>query len=214
MKKTITALALMFSTTSVYAQTIGQAVDDDKEVTVVEPVKKVPEIKSAAIDDESFELGAYVGFISLEDFDTVSIVGASGNYHLNDRWLLALAYGKSSAPEASFEDVVGGDFVKDRDSGFQYLSLLGAYEFLEGRSFWGQGRKLSTHLYADFGLENVNFAGESDIGLVFGATYKLVLNDWLTADLRMRDHVVSRSFLGEEKTTQNLELVFGLSALF
>lgn len=202
------------ATTLAQAQTIGEAGQEPKEVTIIEPVKKTQEIKSAAIDDEHFELGGYAGFISLEDFNTVTLLGLSASYHINDKWRINVEYGQSAAAEASFEEVIGGDFVEDRDSGFQYLSLLGSYEFLQGRSFLGRSHKFNTHLYADFGVESSSFAGETNTGAVIGATYKLVLTDWLSADLRMRDHIVTRDFLGESKLTQNIEASFGLNALF
>lgn len=197
---------------SAFGQTIG---DSSKEqINIIEPTKKPNDIKNAAIDDERFEAGGYAGLIALEDFNAVSITGIHISFHLTPSWVLTAAYGKSGAPEASFEEVLGGNFVEDRDSGFQYIAVLGGYELYEGRSFRGKNKKFSTHLYLDAGIENVEFIGETNTGFVMGASYKIVINDWLTSDLRMRDHIVKRSFLEQNKITQNLELSFGLSALF
>ena len=210
----VSVLSVCLGAPLVHAQTIGDVGKEDHDVTVIEPVKKAKEIKSAAIDDERFELGAYLGVISLEDFNTVSMLGLSASYHVFPKWILSVAYGKSGSPEAAFEQQEDGDFVEDRDAGFEYVSLLGSYQLLEGRSFLGVNKKYSTHLFVDAGVEDVTFAGESQTGVVFGATYKMVLTDWLTTDLRMRDHVVERTFLGDEKTTHNIEMVLALQALF
>jgi outer membrane beta-barrel protein len=197
---------------SVIAQTIGEV--GKPQVTVIKPKKEPAEVKSAKIDDEKFELGAHFGLLSLADLNTVSVVGFSASYHINERWLASLAYGKSGAPRAQFEEVDGRDFVVNRDAGFQYLAAIGSYEVIEGRSFFGKNKKFNSHIYLDFGLENVDFMGESQVGAVLGVNYKLVFTDWLTGNLMFRDHIVDRTFLGESKLTQNIEMAFGFSALF
>lgn len=195
-----------------HAQTIGEA--GKEPVTVIKPKKEVEDIHIAAIDTERFEVGAYVGLMSIADFNTVSVSGISASYHIHSKWAIVGLYGRSGDARASFEGEVGGSFVPKDERSFRYIALLGAYEFNRGRSFIGRKFKMNTHLYADFGLEKVSFATESPTGIVFGARYKLVITDWLTADLGMHDHFVKREFLGESKNTHNLELTLGVQGLF
>lgn len=204
--------SVIFIPTSLPAQTIGDT--NKPQVTIIKPQKEQKEVKSSKIDTEKFELGVYTGILSLEDFDAVSVTGISAGYHINPKWMASVSVAKSAAPKASFEQTVGGNFIKDRDSGFQYMAIMASYELAEGRSFRGKMTKLSSHIYLDVGLENVSFLGEDNIGAVLGLNYKLVATDWLTGNLTFRNHIVERTFLDENKTTQNVEAAFGLNILF
>ncbi len=207
------SIAIAYFTPVVSAQTtIGEA--SGESVVAISPKKAVPEVKTAKIDSERFELGAYLGMLSIEDFDTVSVYGISLNYHINSRFLLAFNYGQSDEAESSFEEVLDADFLANREDGFQYTSISGGYKLFDGRSYLSKRRKYNSHIYVLTGVENVEFGGESNMGLVLGANYKVVFTDWLTADLAFKNHIVQREFLDEDKTTQNLEWVIGVNALF
>lgn len=214
MKKTwVITTALLFCGTNVcFGQTIGNM--GNKQVTAIEPKKKVTKVNSAKIDTERFEVGVYGGFLSIEDFDSNALVGIDGSYHINAHFLVNIAYAKSDGARASFEEQEGGDFIQDRDEGFTYLSVGGSYNLFKGRSFIGAKRKYDSYLSIDGALENVTFAGESNIGFALGATYKTVLTDWLTSNLRFKNHIVQREFLGTSQLTQNLELSLGFNVLF
>ena len=199
----------------VYSQTtIGEASEKDKQVTVITPKKQVPDIKTAQIDDEKFEFGVFIGLLSIEDFDTNTVNGFSVNYHINPRWLANFSYGQSGEANATFEEVLNENFVRDREDGFQFTSISAGYRLFSGRSYLNKNLKFNSHVYLGAGVESIDFAGESDIGAAFSMTYKVVLSDWLTSDLIFRDHIYQRDFLGDSKTTQNLELSWGLNVLF
>lgn len=216
-RSVIILLAGLGLSSVVTGQTIGEISGQDPEksaVTVIEPETDVEPVQVAKIDTERFELGGYVGSISIADFNTVLMTGVSASYHIGDRYMASIAYGKSGEPEASFESNVGGNFLPDRDQGFQYVATYGSYRLFDGRTFFGSSKKFNSHIYLDAGLDSVTFGGESNIGLVLGVQYKLVLSDWLTGNLIFRDHIVSREFLGEDKLTQNIEFGLGFNALF
>lgn len=199
------------------AQTIGEISGQEPEkstVTVIEPHSEVEPAQAAKIDTEKFELGAFAGIISIADFDTVAVTGFSASYHISEAFMASVAYGKSGEPEASFERNVGGSFLPEREKGFQYVSAYGSYRMFDGRTFFGSSKKFNSHIYFDAGLDSVTFGGESNIGLVLGTQYKVVVNDWLTGNIIFRDHIVSRNFLGEDKLTQNIEFAIGFNALF
>ena len=192
--------------------TIGEA--SGESVVAISPKKAVPEVKTAKIDSESFELGAYLGFLSIEDFDTVSLYGLAFNYHINSDFILAINLGQSEAAESSFEELLDSEFLPNRDDGFQYTSVAIGYKLFHGRSYLSKKLKFNSRLYVSGGLENVDFGGETNLGLVLGLTYKVVITDWLTGDLNFKDHIVQREFLDQDKTTQNIEFALGFNALF
>ena len=199
----------------VQAQTIGEA--SGKKITVITPKKEVEQVDSAQIDEERFEIGAFVGSLSVQEFDTVFLAGITGSFHINSRFMASLRYGQSNPVEASFERFNEGvNFVPDRDDGFRFVALEGSIKISETRSYLGKRDryKYSSRLYFDLGIENVQFAGNDEIGFSLGLNYKVVVTDWLTANLIFKDHIVEREFLGEDKLSQNLEISIGFSGLF
>lgn len=185
-----------------------------KTVEVIKPKEQISDIKPAAIDTERFELGPYVGFLSVEDFNTNTVAGLSLSYHINSRFLTQLSYGQSSVGRATFEEVAEGDFLSEKDRDFDYQSLLAGYNLMQGRSFLGQRRKFNSHVYLMAGAANVSFAGQDKTGLALGITYKTVVTDWLVVNLDFRDIMVDREFLGNSKTTHNTEIGLNITAMF
>lgn len=202
------------------AQRIGDINDTESEsetdqsVRIIEPDKTVTTAQPAAIDTEHFELGAYAGFLAVEDFNTNPVFGLSFAYHVATDWLVMANYGISEVSHASFEELSGGNFLADADYDFETFSFIGGYRLLKGRSFLGKRSKYNSDIYALAGLGSVQFAGEDNVSLVLGASYRTVLTDWLTVNMDFKNHHVERNFLNDSKRTNNLELTFGVNALF
>ena len=70
---------------------------------VIDPQVERREIKPADIDTEDFELGGYVGFMSVEDFGTNAVYGATLAYHVSEHWFVQGTYGQTDTEETSFE---------------------------------------------------------------------------------------------------------------
>ncbi|MGM8227153.1 outer membrane beta-barrel domain-containing protein [Cellvibrio sp. ARAG 10.3] len=187
---------------------------NDKPVTVIEPDKSMPTIQVAAIDTEKFELGAYVGLLSVEDFNTNPVTGVSFTYHINRKFIAQANYGISTVGKAAFEEVAGGNFLADDEYDFEYINLLAGYNLLDGRSFLGKRHKFNSAIYLLAGVADVSFAGNDKTGMVIGASYRAVVTDWMTINLDLRDTIVDREFLGDSKKTNNTEMLIGVNALF
>jgi outer membrane beta-barrel protein len=184
----------------------------NKPVKIIEPDKTVTSVQPAAIDTERFELGAYVGLLSVEDFNTNPVTGFSLSYHINDSFIVQTNYGTSAVGKASFEEREDASFLKDYD--FTYVNLLAGYKVLGGRSFLGKRQKFNSAIYLLAGAADVSFNENSKTGIVFGASYRAVITDWLTVNLDVRDTIVDREFLENSKKTNNTEMVIGVNALF
>lgn len=192
----------------------AHADNDRPSVEVIKPQEQASSIRPAVIQGGQFELGPYVGFLSVEDFNTNPVVGLSATYFINSRFLAQLNYGQSSVGRATFEEVLEGDFLSESERDFKYQALMAGYNLMPGRSFLGERRKFNSYIYLMAGAARVSFAGEDNPGLVLGVTYKTVLREWLNVNLDFRDFVVDRSFLNDQKTTHNIEVSLGLSLLF
>ncbi|TQV76936.1 outer membrane beta-barrel domain-containing protein [Aliikangiella marina] len=183
-------------------------------ISVISPQKKISKAESAKIDTENLEIGFFIGTLSVEDFGTNQTQGITAVYHLTPDYFAQLSLGRSDVGRATFEDVVEQDFLSDEDEKFNYTQLAFAYQIFHGRSFMGEKSKFNSHIYLVAGLENVEFAGESNTGFVFGSTYKVVTTDWLTWNFELKNHLIERDFLSNKKMTNNIEFNIGFNALF
>lgn len=211
MSRSVKILACLISLGTA-AHTYGNS--DSKPVTVIEPDKKMPSVRVAAIDTEKFELGAYAGLLSVEDFNTNPVTGISFTYHINRKFIAQANYGVSTVGKAAFEKVAGGNFLAEDDYDFEYVNLLAGYNLLDGRSFLGKRHKFNSAIYLLAGAADVSFAGNDKTGLVFGVSYRAVITDWMTINLDLRDTVFDREFLDDKKKTNNTEMLIGFNALF
>ncbi|TVZ39084.1 outer membrane beta-barrel protein [Alteromonadaceae bacterium 2753L.S.0a.02] len=191
---------------------IGKEEKDDEQL--IEPNKKVEPVKTARIDTEKFELGAFYGVMNVEDFNTNPVKGLSFSYHINQKFLAQLQYGSSRVSPASFEENTGFNFLADEDYDFTYVAVNAGYKLLDGRSFFGRKTKMDSAIYVIAGLEQVDFAANSSTGLGIGASYRIVVTDWMTMNLDFKDHAFNRDFIGDSKFTNNTELTVGINALF
>ncbi|WP_144392694.1 outer membrane beta-barrel domain-containing protein [Pleionea sediminis] len=205
---TIVTVASLLTNTSAFAQ------ESSKSVKIIEPNNSITKAESAAIDSENFEAGIYGGFLSVEDFNTNPIFGLDFTYHINNDFKVSFQTATSEVGRATFEDVLGGSFLSDADRKFEYTGLIGGYRLFHGRSYSNEKSKYNSNIYLLFGASSIDFAGNSETGLVIGSSYKTVITDWLTWDLTIKDHIVDRTFLDSSKKTHNIEFSLGLNALF
>lgn len=185
-----------------------------KPIKIIEPKDKHRVIKDAAIDTESFEIGAFAGFIAVEDFSANAVFGVSGAYHFLDRMLLIASYGQSEVEKATFEELADGSFLTDEDRKLKYYDVQFGYNLFPGRSFSGVSRNFNSGIYLLAGVGNSEFAGDTNFTFIIGSSYRMVVTDWLTWNIDFRDRIFNRDFLDDKKTTHNIEFSSGLNYLF
>ena len=182
---------------------------------VVEPEVDRREIRRARIDSENFELGAYVGFMSVEDFGSNTVYGARLAYHITEGLFAEATYGQTDAGKTSFETLSGAvELLTPDQREFRYYDLSIGYNLLPGEVFIGRNRAFNSALYVLLGAGSTEFGGDNQFTVTYGAGYRVLLTDWLSAHLMVRDHVFRTDLLGEDKTVHNIEFVLGLGWFF
>ena len=199
--------------TSAYA--IGDDGDVEiKPIVVVEPDRKQREVYEAQIDSEFFEVGAYIGMLSIEDFGSTSVTGIKGSFHATEDFFLQMNYGQATAGTTPLEEVSldGDSIISDRD--YEYYNLLVGYNIFPGETFVSQNLTFNSAFYLVGGAGNTDFAGDNHFTLTVGSGYRIILRDWLTVNIDFRDHSFESEVLGDKKRTHNLEFSTGLTAFF
>lgn len=189
--------------------------DDGADSSVIEPDVARREIEPPKINTNDFEIGAYVGLMSVEDFGSNAVYGAQLAYHVNEHFFVQGTYGQTDTDPTSFEVLSGGaQLLTDDQRSLSYYDLSIGYNLLPGEAFIGSGRSFNSALYMLAGVGNTDFADDTFFTLVFGAGYRMLLLDYLAVNFDVRDHMFDSDLLGENKTTHNIEFNVGITAFF
>jgi len=180
---------------------------------VIDPEVERREIKEPAIDREDFEVGGFVGLMSIEDFGSDVVYGVRLAYHVTEGFFVEASVGQTEAGLTSFESLSGGARLFD-DRTLTYYNLNLGYNILPGEVFVGEGRAYNTNFYLMAGLGSTNFADDDRFTVNFGAGFRFLLTDSMAIHVDFRDHMFDIDILGEEKTSHNLEGTIGFTVFF
>ena len=190
----------------------GESTDDG---AVIEPDVARRKIDPPKIDTDDFEIGAFVGLMSVEDFETNAVYGLRLDYHVTEKFFVEGNYGQTKVGETSYEKLSGGaQLLPDDQRKLSYYDLSVGYNLLPGEAFVGRNRAFNGALYVQAGAGNTDFAGDNHFTLMLGAGYRMLLWRAMAMNVDFRDHIWDSDFLGESKTTHNIELSLGLSFFF
>lgn len=182
---------------------------------VLEPRIERQRVSEARIDSENFELGAYGGLMSIEDFGARTLAGARLAYHVSEDVFLEGSLARTRAGETSFETLSGGvNLLDDDQRRYIYYNASVGYHLLPGESFLGSDRVFNTAFYLIGGAGMTDFAGDNHFTVNVGMGYRVLVTDWLSLRMEMRDHVFDLDIFGDNKTTQNLEWTLGVGGFF
>jgi outer membrane beta-barrel protein len=180
---------------------------------VIEPEVERREIKEPAIDREDFEVGGFIGMMSIEDFGTDVVYGARLAYHVTEGFFIEGTAGTTQAGLTSFERLSGGARLMD-DRTYTYYNLNVGYNVLPGEVFIGKGHAYNTAMYVIAGLGSTRFADDDRFTVNFGVGYRFLLTDSIALHVDFRDHLFDIDLLGDQKTSHNLEAHIGATVFF
>lgn len=194
------------------------AEDGDVEINpiiVVEPDNQQREAYEAQIDSEFFEIGAFAGFLAIEDFGSSEVVGLKASFHATEDFFLQANIGHAEAEQSTAEYYFGDNeisIIKDRD--YNYYNLLVGYNIFPGETFVTQNLTFNSAFYLVAGAGNTDFADDNHFTITVGSGYRIILKDWLTVNVDFRDHSFEAEIGPKTKRTHNLEFTTGLTAFF
>lgn len=193
--------------------------DEDSDTApprVIDPEIERREIKRPKIDTENFEIGAYYGSMTVEDFGSNPSYGVKAAYHVTEDFFFEANYGQTTLGKTSFELLNPAVDPLNLGSGrrFTYYSLSVGYNFLPGEVFIGRKLAMNSAFYLSGGIGSVRLGGEDEFALNFGAGYRVLPNDWLTVYIDVQDRVYNSDIFGTEKLTNNLEARIGVTVFF
>jgi len=193
--------------------TAGGSDTGDGTPQVIEPEVERRDIDVSAIDTEDFEVTAFAGILSVEDFESNAVYGARLAYHVSESFFTEATYATTTVGESSFEKLGGGAvLLSDRDLSYYDLSL--GYNLFPGEVFLGANRAFNSSVYLIGGVGSTDFSGDSNFTVNFGFGFKVLPTDFIAVRLEARDYLFDTEVTGEKKTTHNLQTTLNISFFF
>ena len=203
----VTCCLLGFSNTGYSAEPLTQ-----RNEQIIDPKLERRKIITPKIDTEDWEVGAYFGFMSVEDFGVNPIIGTSLTYHITEDLFVEGRFGITEIGESSAERNFGITVVETRDL-FYYTVSLG-YNVFPGEGFWDDKTAFTSSLYLIAGVGATSFNDDERFTFTYGAGYKILPKDWFTIYADVRDHIYSVDVLADTDRKHNIEATVGISFFF
>ena len=179
---------------------------------LIQPEIERRTVELSNIDTEDFEVTGFAGVLSIEDFGANAVFGARLAYHLNEDIFFEGTLATSTVGQSSAERL--GPFTLAGDRGITYYNVSLGYNLLPGESFLTRNTSFNSALYLVAGVGNTTFLGDDKLTINLGGGFRLLATDWLALHVDVRNHIFNIDILGQDKTANNLEVTFGLSAFF
>ena len=182
--------------------------------TVIEPQVERRTIKVPTIRPSNVEIGAYYGELSIQDFGAQPVEGVRLDYHISEDFFAEATYGRAKAGFTSFETLSNIQLISDAERRFTYYNLSLGYNLLPGEVFIGRNLAMTSSFYLIGGIGSVNFAGDQNFAVNFGAGFRVLPTDWLALHIDVQDIVFRSAVTGEEELKNNLQATIGATVFF
>lgn len=190
----------------------AQSLDQDP---VIEPAIERRTVTTPKIDSENFEVGFYYGVLAIEDFDSSDVIGLRAAWHLSEDFFVEANAAQAEGDLTSYEELSGGTpLFSDDDRDYQYYNINIGWNLFPGEVFISDQWAMNTSVYLIAGVGRTTFLGDDWLTVNYGAGFRLLLNDWISWHLDVRDHVFDRDSFGQDETTHNLEFTTGFTVFF
>jgi outer membrane beta-barrel protein len=181
---------------------------------VIEPQVERRTVSVAGIDTENWEVGAYIGGVSIQDFGVNFLYGGRLAYHITEDFFVEGTIGTADAGVSSYERVTGNKLLTKGQREFSYYDLSFGWNVLPGEVYFGGDRAFNSALYLIGGVGSTSFAGDERFTVSVGAGARVLLQDGLALRFDVRDRILAVDVFGKDERTHNFEAALSLTGFF
>lgn len=163
------------------------------------------------IDTEFFELGAFVGFINIEDFTSEEVYGIRSAFHATEDIFLEFNYATASVSESSFEKKTNA-ITEDRD--YTYYNFLFGYKIFPGEVFPSAKSSSISSFHLVAGVGHTEFGGEENFTYAIGLGYRVALTQQIVWNVDVRNYIYTSNLTKDDGSVHNIDFTSGISYLF
>jgi len=189
-----------------------------QEPPVIDPNVVRLGLKDAQIDDENFEVGAFVGYMSVEHFGTHEVYGVRGAWHVNEDLFFEANYGMTTVDRTPAEYVSGEiNLTTDDNRDFIYYNISMGFNLLPGEVFVTRDWAFNTSIYVLAGGGTVDFFGEQEFALNLGMGLRLIATDSLAVHVTFQDIMTDKLRQlsdGSDGSAHNMQYTTSLTYFF
>jgi len=186
----------------------------DEASAITEPEIKRQKIDVSTIDAQDIEIGVFFGQMNVEDFGTNAVSGVTLAYHVTEDIFAEVSLGQTDTELTSFEIISGSRLLTDDERKYKYYDLSLGINLLPGEGFIGENYAFTSSFYGLLGVGSTDFAGDQRFTVSGAVGYRVLLNDWISLHVEVKDHVFDIDILGEDKTTHNINYNIGFTVFF
>ncbi|MCG3189145.1 MAG: hypothetical protein LKCHEGNO_01418 [Burkholderiaceae bacterium] len=211
------ALALAAASTWCAAQTATPQPGNEQ---VIQPQVDRREVKLPKYPSKDFEIGAYVGTYSMQNFGSSLVTGVRLGYHISEDIFVQAVYAQTKVSDENFRQILPGGIFAQPQETLKYYNLSAGYNILPGEVFWGRNTAFASSLYVIAGIGNTNFIASDKVNhrnrqtINYGAGIRVLFHDRFSVQMDMRQHLFDLDILGKNESTKNLEWTGGVSFYF
>ena len=159
-----------------------------------------------------FEIGLFIGSYSMQDLSANTSQGLRLAYFITEDFFVEGNLASSKLVDRGFESS-GFNLFSDDDQ-MRYYSLLMGYNALPGEIVFRGKFDWATQLYFVAGVGNTEIKNEDYFTVTVGAGLRISPTDNFAIHWDVRNHIFNSDLFGEEITTNNFEIHYGLSYIF
>ena len=165
------------------------------------------------IDTENFEIGAYYGIVSVENFGANFVKGVNASFFATEDFFLTGNVSFSSINDRAYRQYVPL-FGESGSRDVKEYSLLLGWNVMPGEFFWIDKQAFTSDLYILAGMGTVSFDAEEHGSYVAGIGIRIIPRDWFAIRFESKVSEYTSSILGYEKHFHNVDMVAGISVFF
>jgi len=196
----------------VFADDAQTTASDQPQIVVPEVARR--DVEPPKFPSNDFDVGAYFGTYSTQNFGASSVVGLRLGYNITEDFFVQSVIAKTNVSDKNYRQILPGGIFPNETERLSYYNLSAGYNILPGEVFVGTKYAMPFHLYLIAGVGSTTLDEQKHATFNFGTGMRLFFTDYLSMQFDARDHVFSMDLLGERERTQNLEFTIGLTASF
>lgn len=213
MKHLLTAGLLL--TASLGQPVLADGTDVQNTDQVIQPEVSRRDVKIPKIKSSDFEVGAYAGIFSIENFGSNPVYGARLSYHVTEDYFIEGVYGRTTISQETYCNLglcLWSPQQPEQDLTYYAVSL--GIDLFPNELFFGRTYAMNSAVYLVAGVGNTNVINENHFTSNIGLGIRVLPRDWLAVHITIRDYLFNFDLLGTNKLTNNFELTGGLSVYF
>lgn len=181
---------------------------------VIAPEVARREVRVVKVEPQDWEMGAFIGSMSVEDFGAHFVYGGRVAYHVTEDVFAEATVGASEAGTSSYERGNNVRLLTKSERRLRYYNLGFGWNVLPGEVYFGGNRAYNSALYLAGGIGSTRFAGDERFTVTLGGGARVMLQDGLSLRIDVRDHILAVDLLGENRRTHNFEATLSVTGFF